>query len=136
MKVFESDEEIHEDFLILEMETNSQKQEANAALKLNLGKQEADAALKAEMDANLRKQESWRLAMESFARGNNLFFYRLGLKPDLDVEISLNRSVSTPNNKPGILIMGGFYTGDGNHLQYGRARPFTAAIGGLPDSYS
>ncbi|KAF8031437.1 hypothetical protein BT93_D0599 [Corymbia citriodora subsp. variegata] len=98
--------------LKLEMEANLQKQEAEAALKLemeaNLRKQEAEAALKLEMEANLRKQEIERLAMESFARGNKLFSYPLVVKPDLDVEIFLNRSLSTLSNEPDVLIMGAF----------------------------
>lgn len=113
VKSFELDEErIHEDFLKLEMETNLQKQEAEVALKLemetNLQKKEAEAALKLEMEANLRKQETERLAMESFARGDKLFFYPQVVKPDLDVEIFLNRSLSTLSNEPDVLIMGAF----------------------------
>ncbi|XP_048140910.1 soluble starch synthase 3, chloroplastic/amyloplastic isoform X2 [Rhodamnia argentea] len=96
VKSFELDEErIHEDILKLEMETNLRKQEAEAALKL-------------EMEAKLRKQETERLAMESFARGNKLFFYPPVVKPDLDVEIFLNRGLSTLSNEPDILLMGAF----------------------------
>ncbi|XP_056159768.1 starch synthase 3, chloroplastic/amyloplastic isoform X2 [Syzygium oleosum] len=130
VKSFESGEErVHEDFLKLEMETHLQKQEAEAAQKLemeanlqkreaeaalklemeaDLRKQEAEAALKLEMEANLRKQETERLAMESFARGNKFFFYPPVVKPDLDVEIFLNRSLSTLSNEPDVLIMGAF----------------------------
>ncbi|KAI3440149.1 uncharacterized protein J3R85_003759 [Psidium guajava] len=113
VKSFELDEErIHEDFLKLEMETNLRKQEAEAALKLEmeayLRKQEAEAALKLEMEANLRKQETERLAMENFERGNKLFFYPPVVKPDLDIEIFLNRSLSTLSNEPDVLIMGAF----------------------------
>jgi len=113
VKSFELHEErIHEDSLKLEMETSLRKQEAEAALKLemeaNLRKREAEAALKLELEANLRKQEIERLAMESFARGNKLTFFPPVVKPDLDVEIFLNRSLSTLSNEPDVLIMGAF----------------------------
>nr|GMD92978.1 soluble starch synthase 3, chloroplastic/amyloplastic isoform X1 [Ipomoea batatas] len=74
------------------------------------GKEEEDYSLKLklEMEENLRRQAIERLAEENFLQGNKLFCYPEEVKPDEDVEIFLNRSLSTLLNEPDVLIMGGF----------------------------
>ncbi|GLT52638.1 hypothetical protein SLA2020_259660 [Shorea laevis] len=64
--------------------------------------------LKIEMEAKLRKQEIERLADQNFSKGNKIFVYPLVIKPDQDIEVFLNRSLSTLNNEPDVLIMGAF----------------------------
>ncbi|KAK4360938.1 hypothetical protein RND71_019890 [Anisodus tanguticus] len=64
--------------------------------------------LRLEMEANKRRQAIERLAEENLLQGIRLFCFPEVVKPDEDVEIFLNRSLSTLNNEPDVLIMGGF----------------------------
>ncbi|KAK4347003.1 hypothetical protein RND71_033342 [Anisodus tanguticus] len=64
--------------------------------------------LRLEMEANQRRQAIERLAEENILQGIRLFCFPEVVKPDEDVEIFLNRSLSTLNNEPDILIMGAF----------------------------
>lgn len=64
--------------------------------------------LKSEMEAKSRKQDIERLADKSFLRGDKLFYYPQVIKPDQDIEVFLDRSLSTLYNEPDILIMGAF----------------------------
>ncbi|KAJ7967695.1 starch synthase 3, chloroplastic/amyloplastic [Quillaja saponaria] len=70
--------------------------------------EEASRQLKLEMEANFYKQEIERLAEENFSRGDRLFVFPPSVQPDQDIEVFLNRSLSTLNNEPDILIMGAF----------------------------
>lgn len=82
-----------------------------AGNKMVSGKKEEEdysLKLKLEMEANLRRQAIERLAEENFLQGNKLFCYPEEVKPDEDVEIFLNRSMSTLMNEPDVMIMGGF----------------------------
>ncbi|TQD93339.1 hypothetical protein C1H46_021008 [Malus baccata] len=64
--------------------------------------------LKLEREEKLRKEEIARLAEENFSRGNKIFFYPQVVKPDQDIEVFLNRSISTLSNEPDVQIMGAF----------------------------
>ncbi|XP_009785391.1 soluble starch synthase 3, chloroplastic/amyloplastic [Nicotiana tabacum] len=64
--------------------------------------------LRLEMEANLRRQAIKRLAEENLLQGIRLFCFPEVVKPNEDVEIFLNRSLSTLNNEPDLLIMGAF----------------------------
>ncbi|XP_009594931.1 soluble starch synthase 3, chloroplastic/amyloplastic isoform X3 [Nicotiana tomentosiformis] len=64
--------------------------------------------LRLEMEANLRRQAIERLAEENLLQGIRLFCFPEVVKPDEDVEIFLNRSLSTLNNEHDLLIMGAF----------------------------
>ncbi|KAM1033523.1 hypothetical protein FF1_037005 [Malus domestica] len=64
--------------------------------------------LKLEREDKLRKEEIARLAEENFSRGNKIFFYPQVVKPDQDIEVFLNRSISTLSNEPDVQIMGAF----------------------------
>lgn len=64
--------------------------------------------LRLEMEANLRRQAIERLAEENLLQGIRLFYFPEVVKPDEDVEIFLNRSLSTLNSEPDVLIMGAF----------------------------
>ncbi|KAK4858934.1 hypothetical protein QYF36_023982 [Acer negundo] len=79
------------------------KLEMEAKLKL-----EMEAKLKLEMEAKLRKQEIERLADVSFLTGNKMFVYPQLVKPDQDIELFLNRSLSTLSNEPDLLVLGAF----------------------------
>ncbi|GAV85018.1 Glycos_transf_1 domain-containing protein/CBM_25 domain-containing protein/Glyco_transf_5 domain-containing protein [Cephalotus follicularis] len=70
--------------------------------------EEAALKLKLEMEANLYKQETERLSELNFSKGNKMFVYPQVVKPDQDIEVFLNRSLSTLNNEPDVLIMGAF----------------------------
>ncbi|KAF8410727.1 hypothetical protein HHK36_003264 [Tetracentron sinense] len=64
--------------------------------------------LKLERDALLRKMVLEDLAEESFSRGNKIFVYPKVAKPDQEIEVFLNRSLSTLKNEPDVMIMGAF----------------------------
>ncbi|KAL0697628.1 hypothetical protein Bca4012_053750 [Brassica carinata] len=63
--------------------------------------------LKAERE-NLRRKEIEALAEETLASGDRMFVYPLVAEPDEDIEVFLNRTLSTLNNEPDLLIMGAF----------------------------
>lgn len=71
-------------------------------------KQKQENQLNLEMEENLHKQAVERLAEENFLKGNKLFCYPEEVKPDQDIEVFLNRSHSTLNNEPDVLLMGAF----------------------------
>lgn len=64
--------------------------------------------LKLEVEVNLRKEKIEMLAKENFSRGNKMFVFPQPVKPNQDIEVFLNRSLSTLNNEPDVLIMGAF----------------------------
>ena len=70
--------------------------------------EEASRLLKLELEATLRKQEIETIAEENISLGNKLFVYPPVVKPDQDIEVFLNRNLSTLNNEPDVLIMGAF----------------------------
>ncbi|KFK43443.1 hypothetical protein AALP_AA1G125900 [Arabis alpina] len=57
---------------------------------------------------NLRRKEIEALAVENLVRGDRMFVYPPSAKPDDDIEVFLNRNLSTLNNESDILIMGAF----------------------------
>lgn len=71
-------------------------------------KQKQGNQLNLEMEENLHKQAVERLAEENFLKGNKLFWYPVVVKPDQDIEVFLNRSLSTLNNEPDVVLMGAF----------------------------
>lgn len=64
--------------------------------------------LESERDTLVRKQVLEELAAENFSKGNKVFIYPETVKPDDDIEIFLNRSLSTLKDEPQIMIMGAF----------------------------
>jgi len=46
--------------------------------------------------------------VENFSKGNKVFVYPLTVKPDDDIEIFLNRSLSTLKDEPQVMIIGAF----------------------------
>lgn len=64
--------------------------------------------LKLEMEENMRRQKLERLAEEKFSKGIKMFHYPEVVKPDQDIEVFLNRSLSTLNSEPDVMIMGAF----------------------------
>ncbi|KAM4101812.1 hypothetical protein ACB094_05G173800 [Castanea mollissima] len=71
-------------------------------------REEASLKLKLEMEANLRKQKIEMLAEENFSIGSKMFVFPQVVKPDQDIEVFLNRDLSTLNNEPDVLLMGAF----------------------------
>lgn len=63
---------------------------------------------KVEMEAKLREQALQRLAGVNFSLGNRMFCYPEEVKPDQTIEVFLNRSLSTLNDEPDVIIMGAF----------------------------
>lgn len=57
---------------------------------------------------NLRKKDVEALAAEHLARGDRMFVYPVIVKPDEDIEVFLNRNLSTLKNELDVLIMGAF----------------------------
>ncbi|XP_027368661.1 starch synthase 3, chloroplastic/amyloplastic-like [Abrus precatorius] len=70
--------------------------------------EEVSRRLKLELEANLRRQQIGRFAEKNFSLRNKLFVYPPVVKPDQDIELFFNRSLSTLNNQPDILIKGAF----------------------------
>ncbi|CAH9141803.1 unnamed protein product [Cuscuta epithymum] len=69
-----------------------------------VGSEDHSLKLKLEMEANLRRQD-----VERLSKGKNIFFcYPEEAKPDEEVEIFLNKSLSTLKNEPDVIITGGF----------------------------
>ncbi|CAN7040398.1 unnamed protein product [Brassica oleracea var. botrytis] len=78
---------------------------------LDRSETEVDALLKKELKVereNLRRKEIEALAEETLARGDRMFVYPLTAKPDEDIEVFLNITLSTLNKEPDVLIMGAF----------------------------
>ncbi|KAK8551617.1 hypothetical protein V6N13_120069 [Hibiscus sabdariffa] len=69
---------------------------------------DVSAKLKLEMEENLHKQEIEGFAEENFSKGNKIFVYPQIVRPDEDIEVFFNRSLSPLNDEPDILIMGAF----------------------------
>ncbi|CAI9087174.1 OLC1v1021180C1 [Oldenlandia corymbosa var. corymbosa] len=64
--------------------------------------------LKLEKEAALRKLTLERLAEDNFLNKNKIFYYPEVVKPDQDIEVFLNRSLSTLIDQPDVMIMGAF----------------------------
>uniref|UniRef100_A0A5B6ZHH5 starch synthase n=1 Tax=Davidia involucrata TaxID=16924 RepID=A0A5B6ZHH5_DAVIN len=82
--------------------------EADKLVSKEKDKEGSSLKLKLEMEASVRKQALERLAEENFLKGNKMFNYPEVVKPDQDIEVFLNRSLSTLNNEPDVMIMGAF----------------------------
>ncbi|XP_043693104.1 soluble starch synthase 3, chloroplastic/amyloplastic-like [Telopea speciosissima] len=63
---------------------------------------------KVELDADMYRQMLEDLAQENFSKGNKMFVYPQVVKLDQDIELFLNRSLSTLKDEPDVLIMGAF----------------------------
>lgn len=70
--------------------------------------EDASLQLNLVMDARLRKDTIEILAQEHFSRGSKFFVYPPVVKPNVELELFLNRSLSTLNNEPTVMIMGAF----------------------------
>ncbi|KAF5472783.1 hypothetical protein F2P56_009472 [Juglans regia] len=82
--------------------TRKDKHETDEKIK------EASLKLRLQMEENLRKEKIEMLGDENFLKGNKLFVFPPLVKPNQDIEVFLNRSLSTLNNEPDVLIMGAF----------------------------
>ncbi|CAH2038226.1 unnamed protein product [Thlaspi arvense] len=79
--------------------------------RLDKKKAEDDALLEQKLKVereNLRRKEIEALAEESLARGDRMFVYPATAKPDEDIEVFLNKNLSTLSSEPDVLIMGAF----------------------------
>jgi len=70
--------------------------------------EEASRMLKLKLEENLRKKEIERIADENFLRGIQMFVYPPVVKPDQDIEVFLNKNLSTLRDEEDILILGAF----------------------------
>lgn len=80
--------------LVMKDDTISKQEEAN---QLNLA-----------MEEKLHKQAVERLAEENTLQGNKLFYYPEVVKPDQDIKVFLERSLSTLSDGPDVILMGAF----------------------------
>nr|GEV69856.1 starch synthase 3, chloroplastic/amyloplastic [Tanacetum cinerariifolium] len=71
-------------------------------------KQMEEELLRKEMEGKLRIQELKLLANETLVNGEKIFSYPKIVTPDQDIEIFLNRTVSSLHEESEILIMGAF----------------------------
>ncbi|CAN1222506.1 Soluble starch synthase 3, chloroplastic/amyloplastic [Linum grandiflorum] len=94
--------ETHFDVLV------EKKEEEEDDCRIDKAKEEAFLALKLESEENLRRQEIEVLAEKSFSRGERMFVYPQVVNPDQEVEVFLNRRLSSLDNEPEILVMGAF----------------------------
>lgn len=62
--------------------------------------------LKLEREALVRKQVLEEMAEDNFSKGNKIFIYPETAKPDQDIELFLNRSLSTLKDVPDVMVMG------------------------------
>lgn len=106
--------EIEAKLLKKQMEEELRKKEIEAKLlkeqlEEELRKKEIEKnLLKQEMEANLRLQQLKTLANETLVKGEKIFHYPQTVTPDQEIEIFLNRSVSSLYEESEILIMGAF----------------------------
>ncbi|KAK2447829.1 starch synthase 3, chloroplastic/amyloplastic [Trifolium repens] len=70
--------------------------------------EEASRMLKLKLEENLRQQEIERIADENFLRGTQMFVYPPVVKPDQEIEVFLNKTLSTLRDEEDILILGAF----------------------------
>ncbi|KAK1304752.1 hypothetical protein QJS10_CPB11g01349 [Acorus calamus] len=63
---------------------------------------------KSEMEARAHKQMLEDLARENHSKGVKIFVYPHSVKPNQDIEVFLNRSMSTLKDETNILMMGAF----------------------------
>ncbi|KAK9681555.1 hypothetical protein RND81_10G010600 [Saponaria officinalis] len=83
---------------------------AETLRKLEMEKEAQESLRRQELEkeALIRKQLIQQLAEESFSKGNKMFIYPEIVKPDEEIEVFLNRSVSTLKDEPDVIIMGAF----------------------------
>ncbi|KAL2339188.1 hypothetical protein Fmac_013634 [Flemingia macrophylla] len=70
--------------------------------------EEASELLKVQLEASLRRQEIERITHENLSLQNKLFVYPPVVEADQDIEVFLNRSISTLCHEPNVLIKGAF----------------------------
>lgn len=70
--------------------------------------EEASRLLKLKLEESLRKQEIEKIAEENLLQGTRMFVYPPVVKPDQDIEVFLNKSLSTLSDEPDILMLGAF----------------------------
>lgn len=99
---------------ITETESVNMKELEDSLQKLELErealecKQVLEQKLELEREALVRKQVLEQLAEDNFSKGNKIFIYPGTAKPDEDIEVFLNRSLSSLKNEPDVMIMGAF----------------------------
>ncbi|OVA11483.1 Glycosyl transferase [Macleaya cordata] len=69
---------------------------------------ESSVIPKLEMNVHLRKQVLEELAADNFSAGNKMFVNPEIVKPDQEVDVFLNRSISALKSEANVLIMGAF----------------------------
>lgn len=72
------------------------------------GEKVLSSEVKLEIEANERRQNVERLAEKKTQEASKLFWYPEVVNPDKEIEIFLNRSLSTLNNEPDLVMMGAF----------------------------
>ncbi|KAG9144691.1 hypothetical protein Leryth_021541 [Lithospermum erythrorhizon] len=71
-------------------------------------KEKIHAKMKLEAEANFHRNALETLAKKNLLEGNKVFSYPEGIKPDENIAIFLNRSLSSLKDEPDVLIMGAF----------------------------
>ncbi|KAJ0946728.1 putative starch synthase [Helianthus annuus] len=114
----DDEEEEASRMLKLEMEAKLLKQKVEEQERIikqkmedeeKLRKQKMEEELrKKEMEAKLRIQELKSIATETLVKGEKIFYYPKIVTPDQDIEIFLNRTISSLYEASEILIMGAF----------------------------
>ncbi|XP_068504356.1 starch synthase 3, chloroplastic/amyloplastic-like [Phaseolus vulgaris] len=69
---------------------------------------ETSQLLKLQLEESFKRQEIVRIAKENVSLHNKLFVYPPVVKPGQDIEVFLNRNLSTLCNEPNVLVKGAF----------------------------
>lgn len=69
---------------------------------------ESSTEMKSEIDPHVYKQALEDLAEKNFLSGNKMFVYPLVVKPEQEIEVFLNRSLSKLKDESNVLIMGAY----------------------------
>ena len=101
----EKEEENEPDETVSDVLDNSEEDEP---LKTEEKLTEESLKLKLEMEANAKRQEIEKLAEENFLGGIQVFVFPPVVKPDQNIELFFNRSLSILNGEQDVLIMGAF----------------------------
>ncbi|KAI8000822.1 hypothetical protein LOK49_LG09G01551 [Camellia lanceoleosa] len=94
--------------LVKEVNMLDSKEKENEIYQKEKENEDSSLKLKLEMEAIMRKQVLERLAEENFSKGIKMLYYPEVVKPDQDIEVFLNRSLSTLHSESNVMIMGAF----------------------------
>ncbi|XP_074270130.1 starch synthase 3, chloroplastic/amyloplastic-like isoform X3 [Silene latifolia] len=106
LRKLEMEKEREESLRKLEME--KERKESLRKLEMEKEREESLRKLELEREALIKKQAIEQLAEVKFSKGDKMFIYPEIVKPDEEIEVFLNRNLSSLDNEPDVIIMGAF----------------------------